>query len=121
MEVRLGFVVSSVDQLAGKLAAYLDGETNIEGVYQGQVNVSNEDITTIGQDDDMQAAIDRWIARRKFPRLLDLWTRGLNFDWNKLYGDVKPQRISLPTYPFAKERYWVQQMNASQPVDRKAD
>jgi polyketide synthase PksN len=38
---------------------------------------------------------------------LDLWVRGLNFDWNTLYGDVKPQRISLPTYPFARERYWI--------------
>ena len=36
---------------------------------------------------------------------------GLSFDWNQLYGDSKPRRISLPTYPFARERYWV-------PVDK---
>ena len=47
--------------------------------------------------------------------MLDLWTRGLNFEWNKLYGDVKPRRISLPTYPFAKERYWIDKL-PSDPV-----
>jgi acyl transferase domain-containing protein len=38
---------------------------------------------------------------------VDLWVKGLGFEWEKLYGDVKPQRISLPTYPFAQERYWI--------------
>jgi polyketide synthase PksN len=36
-----------------------------------------------------------------------MWVKGLNFDWNKLYGDIKPSRLSLPTYPFAREHYWV--------------
>src|SRR5439155_9619128 len=25
-----------------------------------------------------------------------------------VYGDHKPRRISLPAYPFAKERYWIE-------------
>ncbi|WP_230646926.1 SDR family NAD(P)-dependent oxidoreductase, partial [Bradyrhizobium sp. Leaf401] len=30
------------------------------------------------------------------------------FDWTRLYeADARPRRISLPTYPFAKERYWI--------------
>lgn len=31
-------------------------------------------------------------------------------DWNSLYGEDQPKRLSLPTYPFAKERYWVTDM-----------
>src|SRR5262249_51405192 len=34
MEERLGLVVSSVDQLAEKLTAYIAGEKNIEGIRQ---------------------------------------------------------------------------------------
>ena len=68
----------------------------------------------IGRDDDMQEAIDKWIARKKFSKLLDLWVKGLNFDWNKLYADAKPRRISLPGYPFAKERCWIQQRSVNQ-------
>ncbi|KAE8558361.1 hypothetical protein BJH92_20370 [Paenibacillus polymyxa] len=31
-----------------------------------------------------------------------------------LYGDAKPQRISLPAYPFAKERYWITDIKTKQ-------
>jgi acyl transferase domain-containing protein len=64
-------------------------------------------MAAIGWEDGMQEIIDRWIERKQLPQLLDLWTRGLNLDWHRLYGDVKPRRISLPTYPFAKEHYWI--------------
>ena len=47
------------------------------------------------------------MAKGKFGKLLDLWVKGLAFDWSRLYGEVRPRRLSLPTYPFARERYWV--------------
>jgi polyketide synthase PksN len=40
--------------------------------------------------------------------LLELWVRGLELEWSKLWGEEKPQRIDLPVYPFAKERYWIE-------------
>jgi len=111
MEQRLGFVVSSVERLAEALAAYVSGEKNIEDVRQGRVEPGSDGMSVIGRDDDMQEAIDKWIARRKLPKLLDLWIRGLQLDWGKLYSDVKPRRIPLPTYPFAREHYWIDEVN----------
>jgi Polyketide synthase modules and related proteins len=35
----------------------------------------------------------------------------MHVDWNKLYGVIKPKRISLPTYPFEKERYWIKDID----------
>jgi len=49
--------------------------------------------------------------------VLDLWVKGLVFDWNKLYGEERPKRMSLPTYPFARERYWVPVSVAPVPAD----
>jgi polyketide synthase PksN len=117
MEERVGFLVSSVEHLVTKLSGYIDGERNIGDVYQGRVEAGNESVNLIGQDDDMQGAIDKWIARRKLPKLLDFWVRGLTFDWNKLYDDTKPRRISLPTYPFAREHYWIDEMPVSRGLD----
>jgi acyl transferase domain-containing protein len=117
MEERLGFIVNSIHQLAEKLSAFVDGEKNIDDVYQGRVEPGNVGVTLIGRDDDMQEAIDKWMARKKFSKLLDLWIRGLNVDWSKLYGAVKPRRISLPTYPFAREHYWIDET----PVNRDPD
>jgi polyketide synthase PksM len=119
MEERLVFVVSSVDQLAEKLSEYINGEREIESVYQGRVEQSDEHMTSMGRDDDMQEVIDKWIARKKLAKLAQLWARGLNIDWNKLYGEVKPRRVSLPAYPFAKERYWIDEKSVRYGVDSR--
>ncbi len=108
MDERLAFVVSSVGQLIGKLQAYLAGDQEVEGTYYGQVKRSKETLSVFGSDPDLQNTVEKWIAGRKFSRLLDLWTKGLEIDWNKHYGDVRPPRVTLPAYPFAKERYWIE-------------
>jgi amino acid adenylation domain-containing protein len=35
-----------------------------------------------------------------------LWLYGLNIDWSEFYRKEKRHRISLPTYPFERQRYW---------------
>jgi acyl transferase domain-containing protein/enoyl-CoA hydratase/carnithine racemase/NAD(P)-dependent dehydrogenase (short-subunit alcohol dehydrogenase family)/acyl carrier protein len=107
MEERLGFVASSVEQLAERLRAFVDGEKNIDGFCRGRIEQGGEGMAVVGRDEDMQEAIGKWIARRKLAKLLDLWVRGVSFDWNELYGGVLPRRISLPGYPFRKDRCWI--------------
>jgi amino acid adenylation domain-containing protein len=36
-----------------------------------------------------------------------LWLAGAQPDWRELHGEEKRQRISLPTYPFERKRYWI--------------
>lgn len=108
MEERLGFLVSSAEQLVEKLHTYLAGNHETEDVYAGQVRRNKENMGIISQDDDVKDTIvDRLIEKQKLSKLLELWVMGLDLDWNKLYGEAKPQRVSLPTYPFARERYWI--------------
>ncbi|HEU4888667.1 MAG TPA: beta-ketoacyl synthase N-terminal-like domain-containing protein, partial [Thermoanaerobaculia bacterium] len=114
MEERLGFVVSGVEQLEARLSAWVRGEKNIEDAHQGHVEAGSDGMNVIARDEDMQKAVDQWIARKKFSKLLELWVSGLTVDWNKLHGDVKPRRVSLPAYPFAKERYWIDEVIATE-------
>ncbi|MCU1348580.1 MAG: Mycocerosate synthase, 6-deoxyerythronolide-B synthase, partial [Acidobacteria bacterium] len=107
MDERLAFVVSTVEELVEKLQAYASGGQSIEETYQGQGKRNKEALSLFSTDADLQQTVDKWIASRKLPKLLDLWVKGLELDWSKLYGEAKPQRISLPTYPFARERYWI--------------
>ncbi len=107
MDERLGFVVSSVGQLLEKLQAFVAGEQRIEDAYQGQVKRNSDALSLFSTDADLQQTIDKWIVNKKFSKLLDLWAKGLEPNWSKLYGEAKPRRISLPTYPFARERYWI--------------
>ncbi len=108
MSERLGVLVSSVEQLAEKLEAYVNGERRIEDLHRGHVMRGAESANIINQDDDVkETVVEKWIAKKKFSKLLELWVNGLEVDWNNLYGEAAPQRVTLPTYPFAKERYWI--------------
>ncbi|MDM5182303.1 ketoacyl-synthetase C-terminal extension domain-containing protein, partial [Massilia sp. DJPM01] len=107
MEERLGWAVSSLAELVGKLRGFVADGTLGDGV-RGQVKRNKEALSSLAGDDDMPALLDTWLAKGKYARLLDVWVKGLGVQWERLYGAVKPQRLSLPTYPFAKERYWVE-------------
>lgn len=37
-----------------------------------------------------------------------LWLYGGKVDWNKFYNGEKRHRIPLPTYPFERQRYWIE-------------
>ncbi|WP_341849651.1 type I polyketide synthase [Thermoflavimicrobium dichotomicum] len=106
MEERLAFTVVSIKELEEKLRAFLNEQDETGELYRGQVKNYKGMLEVFAADDDLAKCIDAWIAKRKYAKLLDLWVKGFDFDWDKLYGDLKPRRMSLPTYPFAKERYW---------------
>ncbi|MBZ5526240.1 MAG: SDR family NAD(P)-dependent oxidoreductase, partial [Acidobacteriia bacterium] len=107
MEERLGLVVSTIGEVMDKLAGYVAGEEGIGDVYQGQVKGNKETVGLFVSDVDLRETLDKWIAGKKLSKLVELWVNGLEVDWSKLYGESKPRRMSLPVYPFAKERYWI--------------
>ncbi len=37
-----------------------------------------------------------------------IWVYGVKVDWNKFYEEEKRHRIPLPTYPFERQRYWIE-------------
>lgn len=117
MEERLGMIVDSIEQLVEKLNAIVAGEQNSEAIYRGRVRRFKRDeqgLSVIESNDkhDLQAKdIDAWIANRNYPELLAAWVKGTDVDWAKLQAAdsnyVKAKRVSLPTYPFARERHWI--------------
>ena len=108
MEERVGLLASSVEQVVEKLEAYIEGKAEIKDFYQRQGKRNHEYVSLVSQDEEVKETIvDKWIAARKFSNLAALWVKGVDVDWKKLYGEIKPQRINLPVYPFAKQRYWI--------------
>ncbi len=119
LEERLAFTVTSLDMLRDKLAAFLNKGSNgttDTTFFHGRIKQFREALTIFMSDDDMQTAVDAWVAKKKYAQLLQLWVRGMHFDWNRLYTTEWPRRMSLPTYPFARERYWVETEPAAQPA-----
>lgn len=105
MEERLGIISGSIEDLQDKLKDYAAGKNNVEDVYRGRIDKGTLQMLT--EDEEIQEAVEKWMKRGKYAKLLELWVKGLDVDWAKLYGENEPHRISLPTYPFAKDRYWI--------------
>ncbi|MCA0351002.1 MAG: acyltransferase domain-containing protein [Chloroflexi bacterium] len=42
-----------------------------------------------------------------------LWLAGVAIDWTKL-SEIKRRRVALPTYPFERKRYWVEQFTSTE-------
>jgi acyl transferase domain-containing protein/SAM-dependent methyltransferase/aryl carrier-like protein len=118
MDERLAFLAGSLDELKAGLQAFLaEDESRGEASYRGRSDRHREVLALFAADEDMATAVDAWIAKGKYEKLLELWVKGLNVDWHKLYGASgprhgPPRRLSLPTYPFARERYWLEELDS---------
>jgi acyl transferase domain-containing protein/acyl carrier protein len=99
-EERLAIVVSSLAELHRKLQQYLQQSEAIPGLYQGN---TGPDAAAAPVPDEIAAVI----RQRDLTQLARFWIANAAIDWRLLYPDRLPRRIALPTYPFARERYWL--------------
>ncbi len=82
--------------ILGALARACIGESDV--VREFSTEIINSLRHPLDQSDDAEnflAAVGK------------LWTNGVEIDWNALNADEKSFRIALPTYPFERERYWI--------------
>lgn len=106
MEQRLGVIAANLEELAGKLERYLNGETGIEDLFEG--NTNDQGISDLlFEDEEGQNYIKSVINGNKLNKIAQLWVKGLFIPWNTLYGGFTPRRTSLPGYKFEKERHWI--------------
>ncbi len=106
MDARVAFIVENTKELIEKLESFVNENQQVENCYQGDTKKSNDTIKAFTVDENINEVIDKWISNGKVRKLAELWSKGLTFDWDLLYGENKPRRISAPTYPFARKRYW---------------
>lgn len=61
-----------------------------------------------------------------FTALGQLWLSGVVPDWRAVHGEQKCHRFPLPTYPFERQRYWIEPARTSEirregSLEKKAD
>ena len=54
-----------------------------------------------GQDGDAERSLAEAVGR--------LWLSGVEIDWRACHGSWQPGRIPLPTYPFDRREYWLEE------------
>nr|QUJ23688.1 PKS [Streptomyces sp.] len=105
MAERLAFLAGSAAELTARLGDYVEGKDDA-GTYRGRGRRSQDVVSVLAEDEDMAGTIAAWVDKGKFGKLLELWTNGLDLPWRSYYPNALPRRLSLPSYPFARKRFW---------------
>ncbi|MGN4085321.1 SDR family NAD(P)-dependent oxidoreductase, partial [Burkholderia gladioli] len=111
MTQRWAAVVGDVASLAEALSGWL-AEGRAAEVRSGTRDAAkkgDEALLAVGERaiaDSEQAPAEAPL-REALARLADLFVQGVELDWARLFEGQRYRRVSLPTYPFARERYWV--------------
>jgi len=103
MAERLAIVSNDLEELRAQLISYLEGRT--DHLLAG--NIKKENLDFLLEGGVIQASINYAIEQNELRSLAQLWVKGVPIDWHLLYGEHRPDRIALPAYPFARERYWI--------------
>ena len=107
MAERAAFIAGGVDELKERLSALADGREGAPGILRGRVKASRGFPSDLDSEAESQEAIDEWIERREYGKLLELWVKGFPVDFEHLHDGSKHTRLRLPAYPFAPQRYWL--------------
>jgi 3-oxoacyl-(acyl-carrier-protein) synthase/acyl carrier protein len=65
---------------------------------------NNEKETLSGDNFEKQLAVDNELS----DKLIYAWFKGDNPDWKSLYNGNQPGRLSIPGYPFKREKHWIE-------------
>ena len=105
MEERLAFTAYTLAEAKGKLSSYLREGRHPE-VYRDRTEQIDPATALLVSGEEGRLFLTTAIRNRSLDKLALLWTKGIEIDWRLLYEDTRRHRISLPTYPFARTRYW---------------
>lgn len=110
--VRLALLARNSDDLASRLDAILAGDDADAFRSDGPVPATPdprwaEQAAARLRTAWTHGAADESRCREALAALGQLYVAGWEPDWDTFYGDFRPRRLPLPTYPFARERCWV--------------
>ena len=112
MECRAAVVASTRDELSHILFNFMNSSSRDRPEDQHQIHLgalSDTDrfVGDLITDKGAAALLATLADENSHDRIAQLWVRGAKIPWENLYGNWRPRPLPLPTYPFAKERYWL--------------
>ena len=103
MEARLAIVANNQEQLVRKLKEYVEAMKNggVSGQQRSLYTGYTEGIL------EEQEALQALAKERNLENIAECWVKGYQIPWELLHDGDHVRMVSLPGYPFARERYWV--------------
>jgi acyl transferase domain-containing protein len=116
---RLAIMANSLNELQQNLSEYISDRSSSQTssqIFSGKANpkkYKKQSLTTILA----AQALDPNIHQSQQHQILDLWVNGVKVDWSSLYANSHLKPISLPSYPFEHQSFWIQPLEQSRPSE----
>ncbi|WP_435103801.1 amino acid adenylation domain-containing protein [Arhodomonas sp. AD133] len=109
-EHRMALVAGSVSEAVEHLQAFTEG-AGADPVITGRAMRAQPQLS-----DQDASALETAVQTRDLPAIARRWVAGAPVDWSRVCP-ADARRIELPTYPFARERYWIPEPPADSSPD----
>ncbi|NOZ52779.1 MAG: SDR family NAD(P)-dependent oxidoreductase [Gammaproteobacteria bacterium] len=108
MDERVVFLVNDISDLKEKLKRYVNRDNvATSSIIHGNIGSDRKLFAVFSLDNELNNIFTHWISSGDGVKVATLWVNGITIDWNHLYSSRKPEKVSLPTYPFRKDRHWI--------------
>ncbi|MBC9915641.1 beta-ketoacyl synthase N-terminal-like domain-containing protein [Chitinophaga varians] len=121
MEERLAIIAASRAELLEKLTMVAQAGTGAgmekKGIFHGNINLSKGNpIADILTKDMISMMVRQSLQAQQWQQIAQLWITGLPVDWAIIWKNKTVKPLTLPAYPFARERHWVEIADAEMPA-----
>ena len=107
LESRLAVTVTTFETLRDRLKKWTADGGESDEIFLGNIEYFKGKAKPLVEGRAGEEFIRIVIEDRQLEKIGQLWITGVDIDWKLLHPLSPPSRISLPTYPFARERHWV--------------
>lgn len=116
---RWAAIVDSLSSLKNSLQALTEEpEQSIPNVFRGKKEPGTVTDLLSADPSQLHALAEQAVCSAEFGQVARLWAAGVDIDWESCRQTSVRKRIPLPTYPFARERYWLPR--GSQPLQHSS-
>ncbi|MEJ8302652.1 SDR family NAD(P)-dependent oxidoreductase [Saccharibacillus sacchari] len=105
-DYKVAFVAESVKELVELLEQYENQSLKIsKNIFQGKSSNKKSSLQRKELPDHflVEEAMESYNAMK----LAELWVTGAKIPWKLIHSERDLKKLSLPTYPFSKESYWL--------------
>ncbi|MCG6893704.1 MAG: SDR family NAD(P)-dependent oxidoreductase, partial [Desulfobacteraceae bacterium] len=120
MAFRLAVATDTLDELKRSLRSFVGGKRSIPGLYHRGSESASPATALLLDGREGEEFFRIAVEERKLGKLAQLWVSGVDMDWTRLHRRDAARSISLPTYPFERNRYWITVAEETEGTERDA-
>lgn len=109
-ECRMAIIAKSQEELKMKLKEAL-GHDNVKNVYRGYYKKSSKTDDNISEikvlNQKAKIEIQKVSCNADLGKLCEMYVKGALVPWKEIYNDMIYHKITLPTYPFQHNHFWI--------------